>query len=372
MRKNILLLALFACGCALWAAPAPSRPVGSAPIKRGFTALKSGNITDPIWTQTLADGTTPPRVDRKLRPGEGDDVSIGGPDTTITIAVPISVNFYQHRGNRVRTAIKEGGALKTNGTTGLRGVKPMVGTYSMTGGSMEVENIFYLAGCGPMEDPTCTFEQSGGTLTLVNTALNITGPFPLTCSPNAVGVYNFSGGTINLLCDIPNPERVGVRKGVGKGTFNWTGGVLNAKHLSEGITNAGGRLSPGGEGVVGETTLVSDIPQTYIQQPNGILSIDIAGRNRFDRLVWKDKTNNSTVRLEDGTTIAVNYLKDYKPSGNLSFQIVQANRIAGGDRLRLEGNAAKDFSYEIIPDGPNAGLRLVYTPGKGGHRVQSN
>lgn len=34
----------------------------------------------------------------------------------------------------------------------MRGVKPMVGTYSMTGGTMEVADTFYLAGCGPMEE----------------------------------------------------------------------------------------------------------------------------------------------------------------------------------------------------------------------------
>ena len=253
----------------------------------------------------------------------------------------------------------------------MRGVKPMVGTYSMTGGTMEVADTFYLAGCGPMEDPTCTFEHTGGTLSLINTALNVTGPFPLTCSPNAVGIYNFSGGTINLLSESDNPERVGIRKGIGKGTFNWTGGVLNAKRLSEGIVNKGGRLSPGGEGIVGETVLISETPQTYTQQSNGILSIDIGGRSRFDQLIWKDKTGRSTVRLEDNAVISINYVKNYEPSGNASFQIIRADRIEGGERLRLEGSGARDFSYEIIPSGSKAGLRLIYTPGRGGKRIET-
>ncbi len=365
MKKIPFFLVCLCCVCAALGA---ARPVGSAAIKRGFYALKSGSIDGPIWVQADADGHVPPTIDRSLRLNESSEISIGGGALTITVGTPATVAFYQHRGDRAHTVFKEGGKLKTRGFLGQRGVKSMVGTYSFGGGELEVADVFYLAGAGLQEDVSCTFNQSGGTVSLTNTALNVTGPFPLTSSPRAVGIYNFSGGTINALCEVDDPERVGVRKGIGKGTFNWTGGVLNAKRMSESITNSGGRMSPGGEQTVGETLLIGKAPAVYLQQSKGVLSIDIAGRSRYDKLVWKNTSGNATVKLESGTVISINCLKDYKPTSGQTFQIISADRIEAS-RLLLEGKESRNFSYQIIESGPKTGLALVYTPGKGGGKL---
>lgn len=363
----LLSLSLFACWIPSMTKAAPA---GTRETRVGNYAIKSGNIDDPIWVQMKSDGTLPRAVESKVRPKSGEDISLGINKISLTISIPIEAASYQQRGDKNQTFIKDGGSLKVLAFIGQRGQKPMSGTYSMTGGSLEVKDLFFLAGNSVNEDGTCAFNQSGGTVSVIDRALNVTSPFTLTGSPNAVAVYNFSGGTIHLLAESTIPDRVGIRKGVGNGTFNWTGGVLNAKRLSEGLTNKGGRLSPGGEGEIGETILVSDTPQTYVQEAKGVFSVDIGGRSRFDRLVWKDKSGGSVVKLDSGTVIAVNLHKGYKPGEGATFPIISADRIEGGDHLVFEGPAARDFAYELIPAGPKAGLTLVYAPGKGGQRLQ--
>lgn len=106
MRITFCLIAGLAT--LLTAANSLGAPVGSAPIKRGFYALKSGNIDGPIWAQADETGKVPASIDRKLRPGEDAELSIGASNLTITVSTPITVRFYQHRGDRVRTVIKEG------------------------------------------------------------------------------------------------------------------------------------------------------------------------------------------------------------------------------------------------------------------------
>ncbi len=356
----------------LWTGLLHAQPVGTPKGRVGYYAFESGNFDGPIWRKFEPGKDFPKKIDRNARPNSmEEDACIGTNDVTVTINKPQIANSWQHRGANNRTLIKEGADFKVNGFTIQRGNNTYRGTISMTGGSLEVKDLFFLCGGNVTEDANCVFDQSGGTVTLVNLALNVTSPFPLTASPTAVGVYNFSGGTINLLSESTAPNRVGIRKGYGKGTFNWTGGVLNAKALSEGITNNGGILSLGGEGVIGETKLISDTAQTYVQAAKGVLSVDLGGRSKFDRLIWKDKTNHSAVKLESGAVIRINCLRGYKPTAGVSFEIISTNRLEGGDRLILEGDAAKDFSYTVTESGPKAGLTLVCTPGKGGRRMDA-
>ncbi len=367
MKSPFFLLSLLVLFCV---AHTFAAPVGTRQERIGNYAFKSGDFDGPIWRQFVPPQDFPQKIDPKVRADNpNQDACIGIDNVTVTISKPARANSWQQRGNNNRTVIKEGASFRVNGFTGQRGNKTFRGTISMTGGSLEVNDLFFLCGGNISEDGNCVFEHTGGTVSILNLALNVTSPFPLTASPNAVGVYNFSGGTLNLLSEQQIPDRVGIRKGHGKGTFHWTGGVLNAKFLSEGITNNGGRLSPGGEGGIGETTLVSDTPQTYTQSAKGVLSLDIGGRSRFDRLNWKDKTSRSSVVLESGAVISIKYAGGYKPSGNASFQIINTNQIKA-DRLTIEGDGARDFSYEIIESGPKAGLRLVLTPGKGGKRLE--
>ena len=334
----------------------------------GKYAIESGDFHSAIWVRQDANGKFPKRATRDL-PKEDEQACIGKNEVTVTISKPVKIISWLHRANKATTVWKKGAEMETITFYGVRG-KGSVGTFSMVDGSLKVTGGMMLAGQTSVDSATGVFEQTGGSVTLTNFPLALTGDNPLSCSTGAIGIYNLSGGSLNIISERSKPGRTGIVNGLGKGTFNWTGGVLNARRLSGDLVNKGGRLSPGGEGVIGETALDSDVPVTYTQEKDAELSIDIAGGSKYDTVLWMDKTGNSEFVLEDGANIRVNLLNRYKPTSGKGFNVVSADKIRVSGNVGFSGDNAGDFSYEVIERKGKQVLRLEYTPGKGGGALQ--
>ncbi len=360
---------------ALWAAK-PSKPVGYSGPADLRQAVLSGNFEDAIWEKVYRDPKDQPAKQKPSKsnaPKENEAGVLGRDNVTVTISRPVKLVGWAHNGNGTATWWNPGGAMELTTFYGQRGPK-RTGTFNLNGGSLTINSVMMLAGLMFSDSGTGVFNHTAGTLSITDFALCLTGPFSLSNSTVVTGIYNFSGGTINITSErvlsVSGASGCGIVTGVGKGQFNWTGGVLNTRKLSEDLVNNGGRLSPGGEGVIGTTMLDGANSATYTQKALGILSVDIAGETKFDRLIMTGKNGaTGTVVFESGAKIAVNLPDRYKPPRGRKFSVVRANRIEVRGTLEFIGEAGKDFSYEIIERDGAQELRLESTPGNGGVRL---
>ncbi len=362
------LAALAVCAASpVWAAKPPD--YASSAMTGGSYALVSGDYHSRIWERVPEGEKNKGKVNTNLPPPT-EQACIGRAGVTVTVSKPCTLTSWLHRALDGTTVWKKGGSMYLSGSFyGVRGAKA-VGTFSMLdGGALTVNAGFMLSGQTFIDSSTGVFDQKGGDVTINGSFLGLTGPYILSNSTGAVGIYNLSGGNLNIVS-----ERVrtfcGIINGVGKGTFNWTGGVLNATFLSEDLVNNGGQFNPGGREKIGETKLESEQARTYTQKKKGSLGIDIAGTSKFDRIIWTDKSKNSAFVFEDGALIEPNLLGGHKPTPNRGFAVVTADKIRVEGDLEIAGSFAKDFSWEIEERKGQQVLRLVYTPGKGGGKLE--
>ena len=345
-----------------------AKPVGYGEAAPGKYAITSGEFSGAIWATHGSDGKIGKKTTRD-GPKENEQASIDKNGVTVTMASPAKFVAWLHRADKASTVFKKGAAIEVQTIYGVRG-KGATGTFSMTDGALTVSGQLMLAGQTFVDAATGVFNQSGGTVSVGEFSLCLTGANTLSNSTQATGIYNLSGGVLRITAEKSKPGLCGILKGVGKGVFNWTGGTLDARRLSEDLTNNGGRLSPGGDGAVAETVLDSLEPRVYTQKTLGTLAVDIGGGSKYDRLIWSDQTKASKVVFERGSKIDVNLLGTYKPTAGRGFPVVSADAIVLEGALDFEGKYARDFSYEVVADkrGKQT-LRLEYTPGRGGVKL---
>ncbi|MGI8601992.1 MAG: PEP-CTERM sorting domain-containing protein [Verrucomicrobiales bacterium] len=116
--------------------------------------------------------------------------------------------------------------------------------------------------------------QSGGVVTVGDELI-------LGESTTANGTYNLSGGTLNMTGGT-------IRRGVGTGTFNFTGGRLeDASVVQFALAQQGGVLAPGPSGGSGITTINGD----YNMSSGGTLEISLLNPGAADQLAVNGLTN---------------------------------------------------------------------------------
>ncbi len=326
-----------------------------------YSARKSGDWDSDIWHLSRA------YYDDKLgeaqrgkRPGKNDVAQINGlGGITVRLNKPVEVLSYYHGRRDNHLVIGKDGVLKVNVRFEGQGGSDGSGSFTVeNGGRLEVDTRFILAGkLQNHENAVGVFNQNGGVVTL-SVPMHLTGHFTLTSSRTSTGIYNLNGGALNIVT--PEGKPGGIANGVGKGVFNFNGGALNSTVLGLDLDNTKkGSLSPGGDGEVGKTTLVSNEPCTYTQGKNARFTVDIAGRSKYDQLVWTAKGKGGKVILEDGTTIWVQYAKNYKASSGATFDIIECDQLEVRGQLKIDGPAGRDFSYEVV-NGRQQALRLKY------------
>ena len=324
-----------------------------------YSACKSGEWDSDIWNLRRAYYDDELKgITRGKRPGPKDTVQ-AMKGITVRLNKPVEVLSYYNARTNSHLVIERGGVLLVN--TRFEGQGGADGSGSFTverGGRLEVPNRFILAGkLQNHENVTGIFNQNGGVVSLA-TPLHLTGHFTQTSSRTATGVYNLNDGELNIITEPGKPG--GIRNGVGKGYFNFNGGTLNSSVLVQDLNNTKkGNLSPGGDGNVGSTVLESEEPSVYTQGKGARMTIDIAGRSKFDQLIWKTPRKGGKVVLEEGAVIWVNYVKNYRASSGASFDIIECDQLEVKGPLVIDGPAGRDFSYEVI-DGRKPSLRLKY------------
>ncbi len=327
-----------------------------------YSARQSGNWNGDIWCLRRAnmdEGLGPAK--RGARPQPDTNAELNGPGITITLSDKVTVNNFRIMRDKGRLIIKKGGQLTLEKAYDGQGGFEASGEIEVQeGATVTVTGAFCVAGANSTDNGMGTFTQNGGDVT-VNGTVFLTGPRPLSSSAQAVGVYALNNGVLNIIA----PERqVGLRDGIGKGKFNFVGGTLNTNACDLDILNTGsGNFSPGGDETVGATVLKSDAARTYEQGKRARFTVNVAGRNKHDQLIWKNRSKNAKVVFEDGATIWVSYLDNYRAASGSSFDIVECDQIEVRGQLKLDGPAARDFSYEVM-SGPRTGLRLKYGPGR--------
>lgn len=342
-------------------------PVGTEESPDHYYALASGDWDSNIWGVSKSGSGRQPNelsVTKGARPPKDAGTSIGGHKLNVTVSSPVQVRSFTQRG-RSTTHFAKGSNFVVDSFEGQRGNGYSGAFFLYDGGRVEATG-FRLSGRTLLDDGTGSFTQLGGEL-VIHGGLCLTDTRPSSASANATGVFNLKGGTLSIFAREGRSDIPAIINGVGKGFFNFDGGVLRADTLGASLENKGGALAPGGEGEIGKVALVPKLKNAvvYTQRKDAALAVDIAGLSKYDQLVWKNAANNASVVLDDGAQIRVSLVKNFRPSAGAEFEVVQANSLNVGGPLKITGPDGKDFSYKVTPS-PKAAIRLVYTPNRGG------
>ena len=319
-----------------------------------YWSRASGNWYSDIWT--TIPGTSP--VAGAI-PGQNDSACLGLTKGAISISSAVNVYEYSQRAKEAHTYINEGATVHWFRYFGQRGRDAQAGyngTVEMTGGTLHVKDRFIVAGYAHEDIGIGCFHQKGGVVTLEG-ALQLT-QTARTGSPIATGYYSFSGGILNIPSS--NLNACGIRSGIGKGKFEWTGGTLNCRYFFGNIHNATkGNLSPGGDGQIGISMLNAQDPKVYRQGSKASMTIDIASDTRYDRLFWQ-AAGKSEVTLRKGTTLKIFLQNGYRPKKGQTFDVIVADRLLLESGIVLGGPDGKDFSLSKVRYGSDRIVRLTY------------
>ncbi len=328
-----------------------------------YSARKAGNWDSDIWLlrKTLESPDFSPAPKGK-RPGKMDNADLR---RAVTLSSTAEVFRLFNNAHRASFVIAKGGKLAAKHFYGYNGTASAT-VELQNGGELLIENFFFVAGSMPECTGKGEFLQNGGTVS-AKCSLYLAGPWTQTSSPKCTGVYTLAGGVLNI--NSPK-EKEGISKGVGNGIFYFGKGTLNTRAVAINLENInGGNLSPGGDAQVGETVLntdttaknhpgsVYDEARTYTQGKNSRLTINLASKSQYDRLIWTTPQRKGSVVLKSGTVIWIENLKKYTPSSGAKFDIILADHLSVEGELSLEGPDARNFSYEVV-DGKT--LRLTY------------
>lgn len=321
---------------------------------------KSGNWKDSIWAR---ENTLKPQ--KGLKPGRNDSAAVGLTGGILEINSPIRIFSFSQRAHKTCTKIEKGAEFTIDWFFGQRGSlreRGSDGVFDMTGGTFTVTDRFVLAGQINEDRGTGTFSQKAGTVTVGGTGIYLTGNMPLTSSQLASGIYELSGGTLNIICTTSN--EAGMIKGVGNGRFDWIDGTLNATHLGIDIANTGkGNLSPGGDEAIGATRLVSKGEPTYTQGSQAKMTVNIASRHSCDQLYWLSsapKGKSATVIIEPGSTFEIVPIRNYRPRSGDTYNVIIADEIKlnGEPNIVCESESGRSFKAKVSSTTPKK-LQIV-------------
>lgn len=152
------------------------------------------------------------------------------------------------------------GSLTSAKTISIGATSTSTGNFNMSGGTMTVNNSMNIGGTGGSGDgtPTGTFTMSGGTLTT-------TSWFSIGESGSATGTFNQTGGTVDAANSGGTAVNLGDRDSasgtlnVSGGTFNSTGGGINVGNHWNGTGTNNGTLTVSGSGVVNTGTAANGL-----------------------------------------------------------------------------------------------------------------
>lgn len=179
---------------------------------------------------------------------------------------------------------------------GVRGPASMSvsGTGVFTVGSTEGVS-FDIGGMQGLGTGTSTFTQSGGTVNLQSTLSALHLGYGTGDDTTATGIYDLTGGTLNLATNIENKVGTGYLK-LNGGTLNFTGTSIDVDHLQVGTEATGSWAVTSGKTVIaGDLTLGSNAS-------SGILDI-LGGTAGAGDLLFSGLS--SKLRLDDGQSFYV-------------------------------------------------------------------
>ena len=379
-----------------------------------WTNAGVGNWNDAAnWTNTVTPNTIP---------GSGDPGFINNGGTALidsSMAVTTGFAVMGRAAGESGTLRMTGGSLTTNsdiraggntaagGGTGTfdllggtvfmnggnlnvgQGSGGAVGTVNFSGGSLQI-NAGFVAAVG--NRGTGTLNQTGGTLFVRSGTTPGNGMIQLgrnATTTTGNGTYNLSGGTAAALATrfgqaVATPagsvntfnlsgtgrlitNTIEVLNTNALNTFNFTGGTLNVANVNIPLTNAGGRLNPGGANF---TDLPSDITglvvapigtltfggnNPYTQGPAGNLEIDIDPSG--NDLVNVGGTGDASAILAG--TLAVNLLNGIDPVLGQTFDVLTADTITNTAIVTGLTPGGLAFVPSVVPGGNGEILRLT-------------
>jgi hypothetical protein len=292
---------------------------------------------------------------------------------------------------------QSGGVVRLNGgnvNIGFGGTA--VGTYNLSGGSLQVEAGF-IAAVGNLGSGT--LNQTGGSIYIRSATTPANSVIQLgrnSATAPASGSYTLSGGiaaarsfdfgrqaqtsgtlssvnTFNLQGTgtlITNGVRVQNTAAVN--TFNFTGGTLVADSIGLSLTNSGGTLRPDFADFTGVPLSIEAIPvnristltfgagNNYIQTATGTLAVDIgAAGNDLVSLGGGLTTGTATL----AGTVAVSLVDSFNPPAGSFFDVLIASSITSTAQITGTTPAGLGFQQSIAssPDGREL-LRLTVVP----------
>lgn len=325
-----------------------------------YFARASGNWDSNIWSVWRAN-----KDERELgypvpglRPAADTSAEINGPNVTVTLTTPVTLNSFRIMRDNGALVIDKGGSLTLEKEYFGQGGAGTAGGITLNrGGKMTVNGPFYLAGILLDCTGTGSFMQNGGELT-INGTLYLTGAKPLSSSAQATGVFQLNTGTLSIR---PPVIQAGLRNGLGHGNFSFKGGTLDTLYCDLDIENTQkGNFSPGGDEAVGQTQLVSEADRTFLQGKGARFTLNIAGAKKHDVLIWKGKSSGSRVVFEDGAGLDIRLLNAYRPVSGATFTVIEADLIETKGALKLDGPDGNRFAYKIEKNGRGMSLELRY------------
>ncbi len=176
--------------------------------------------------------------------------------------------------------------------------------------------------------------------------MNVSGTAIFNAGTVGLGVFDSSSGTINLSGGTFTADRVRAGQTInaveqvstGSKAFNFTGGELVVNHfdLSSLLNTGNGTLSPGGDGLIGLTTINGG----YTQASTASMNVDIASLSSYDTTT---ATANSLI---DGV-LSVSLVGGYVPAAGTVYNVFTTTGSLT-DLPVLSGPAGSLFTEAIV------------------------
>lgn len=172
-------------------------------------------------------------------------------------------------------------------------------TYQMTGGQLIVGSSSYV---GVYSSGSHVFNQSGGVAQFNDLFLGYVG----------AGTYNLTGGELNA-------NSISINNG----SFSFTGGTLSANTINFNLVNNGGILAPGQTNTTGTTTISGS--NNYTQGLTATLALQLGGTTQGVTYDWLNV--GGTANLNG--TLSVSLVNSFTPAFTDVFTNVTAGTLSG-------------------------------------------